>query len=39
MKKFVLTGFVLASLIACTNPKTEVQKQDGMSVQNQDDTG
>jgi hypothetical protein len=35
MKKLVLTGLVLASLAACSNPKTEVQKQDGISLQNQ----
>jgi hypothetical protein len=35
MKKLVLTGLVLASLVACSNPKTDVQKQDCMAVQNQ----
>jgi hypothetical protein len=35
MKKLVLTGLVLVSLIACTNPKTDVQKQDGAIVQNE----
>jgi hypothetical protein len=35
MKKLVLTGFVLASLVACSNPKTDVQKQDSATMQNQ----
>jgi hypothetical protein len=35
MKKLVLTGLVISSLWACNNPKSEVQKQDSMAVQNQ----
>lgn len=35
MKKLVLTGCLLASLVACTDSKTGVQKQEAMTVQNQ----
>jgi hypothetical protein len=35
MKKLVLTGLVVASLWACNNPKSEVQKQDSKTVENQ----
>jgi hypothetical protein len=35
MKKLVLTGLVVAGLWACNNPKSEVQKQDSMTVKNQ----
>ncbi|MFM2268419.1 MAG: hypothetical protein RL757_1860 [Bacteroidota bacterium] len=35
MKKTVLTGLVLASLSACTNSNTDIQKKESMTVQNQ----
>jgi hypothetical protein len=34
MKKVVLIGMILANLMACNAPKTEVQKQESMTIQN-----
>jgi hypothetical protein len=34
MKKVVLMGMILANLMACNAPKTEVQKQESMNIQN-----
>jgi hypothetical protein len=34
MKKVVLMGMVLAMFFACDTPKTEIQKQESMTIQN-----